>query len=116
MIVVEDKDPEEYGYALAHTRLYKLIYGDTLSDKVAFIREAESDNSTLVSEWLERVRGIADEIQVDACDFSDIERLRRDEEELRQTEDFLVHQSDLLPYQVYSTRELALKAKHQGLL
>ncbi len=116
-IDISGLDPAEYGRVLAHTNMYKIIYGcDVIDDRLDLIRAAAGDRSPEIINWLKLVKQQAANIQAKACDFSDAKQLHKDEEDLAETEDFLVHQSDLLPCQVYSVRDLALIAKHQGLI
>jgi hypothetical protein len=94
-----------------------MLYGcDTLNGRLDLIEGASHNSSPEVVQWLEAVRSYAAEIQAEACDFSDTEQLKKDEKDLEETEDFLLHQSDLLPYQVYSVRDLALRLRHVGKL
>lgn len=102
---------------LAITTLYMKLYDcNTLDSRLDLIELASHSNSPEGLQWLADVRSIAAKIQKEVCDFSDGKKLQKDETGLRETEEFLAHQSDLLPCQVYSARELALLLKHAGKL
>jgi len=114
-INISKENPEEYATVLARTTLYKKLYGcDILSNKLNFLRKVENNSSDEIKKWLDRVYECAKSIQKKALDFGDLEKLSEDLKKLEETEKFLACQSDVLPCQIYSPRDLALKLRSSG--
>jgi hypothetical protein len=115
---ISGKDPVVYGELLADTTLYKRLYGcDNLDYRTDYLRAAENDTSPEVGAWLAAVQVHATEIEVKAFDFGDLDRLRKDEETLEQHERYLRDKGDdLLPYQLYTVRDLAILIRNRNTL
>lgn len=108
--------PVEDAREVAHVILYRALYGwdNTFDDaRLDVLLKKLKEQPDKADKYLEKVHHMAKRILGKAFDFSDPNKLAEDEKSLENTEGFLGCTDDLLPWQIYSVRDMALKLWHR---